>query len=616
MSRQRIGIALRSGVARLGGGALVVAASCGGTRIGPPRSGGPPTVLLVTIDTLRADRVGCYGRADAGTPMLDELAARGVRFAAAHTTAPLTLPAHSSIMTGRSVPAHGVRNNGTFALPPEIPTLAERFEAAGYATGAFISSPVLKRRHGLARGFQRYDDAIAEIPANVGRIVVHYAERSGRETVSRAIAWLLDQEGRPAFLWVHLWEPHSPYRPPPPFAERFRDDRYQGEVAAADAALKRLIDGIASLGRADGLLVVVSGDHGEALGDHGEQTHGLFLYEEVLRVPLIVSGPSWGVRHAVIEELASVADIAPTLAELARLPALPGTDGLSLAAALAGGPMPKRGGVFAESWLPRFDFGWSGLQAYLSGHRKLIRAPRPELYDLEADPEEMHDLAGERPGEVRELTSQLLAEVSRAAAASRGRAQVGATEKELETLRTLGYAGTGRVVEADDAVDPNRADPKDRVEVVHKHDRALFLLADGKPLEARTLLEEALEIEPDDPALLFQYAQTFIVAKDLPGAERVLRRAVRVHPDYGLAWYRLGQVLAQLGKDEEERAAYEKAIEHDPYNVAPRLALAESLIEAGQIEKARQVVEAARKLAPEDEQIEALMARMDAARSR
>ncbi|UCF67884.1 MAG: sulfatase-like hydrolase/transferase, partial [Acidobacteriota bacterium] len=276
---------------------------------------------------------------------------------------------------------------------------------------------MLARRYGLARGFDVYDDKIDRPPPRGAQLVVHYEERAGLKTVDRAISWLLDQPGQPAMLWVHLWEPHIPYRPPPPLNERYRDDPYQGEVAAIDAIVGRLIDALRPLGRDGNALIAMASDHGEALGDHGEDTHGLFLYDEVMRVPWIVHGPAWGVRRATIEAPVSVVDIAPTLLEMAGIEPLDAIDGLSLAAALrADAGVPARAGVFAESWLPKLDFGWSGLRAVVSGDLKYVEAPRPELYDLTLDPGELDDLherAAARALDARATLAQLVAHSER-----------------------------------------------------------------------------------------------------------------------------------------------------------------------------------------------------------
>ncbi|MCU0230605.1 MAG: sulfatase-like hydrolase/transferase [Acidobacteria bacterium] len=561
---------------RLGLAALVAGClACDRGERATPVSG-PPTILLVSIDTLRADRVGCYGRRGAGTPALDALAAEGVRFETAQTTAPLTLPAHASLLAGRTLPAHGVYDNGTFALPEAIPTVAESFEKAGWATGAFVSSPVLARRYGLARGFAQYDDEIAKPSAQSG-IVMYYDERPGTETVARALAWLERQAEKPALLWVHLWEPHAPYAPPPAQAARFPDDPYQGEVAAADDALAQLLDGIGRLGRRSRLLAVVTSDHGEGLGEHGEPTHGVFLYRSTMAVPLVISGPAWGIRQgAEIGAPVSLADVSPSLLELAGLPPLPGADGYSLAPALTGkGALPSRPGVMAESHLPQLEFGWSGLRAVVRGDLKLIEAPRPELFDLARDPREAEDLSGARPAEVgllREAGTDLLRR-ARAGAPEGGSAR-SATSEELAQLQALGYAGSGRRTAGGGLIDPTAADPKDRARFLELHDRAAELARTGRHADALAIFAELERVEPRNPSLLFQHGQALIVAGRYDEAIAVFSRAVTVDPQFGMAWYRLGQLLDQRRDVAGAETAYRRAIEADPIALDPRKALA------------------------------------------
>lgn len=590
----------------------LLAGGCSGDRGAASRGAAseePPTVLLVTIDTLRADRVGCYGRDGAGTPRLDALAAAGARFSAAQTTAPITAPAHASILTGRTLPAHGVLENGTFALPVEIPTLAEAFRGKGWATGAFISSQVLARSHGLSRGFDVYDDQMPRRDLRQGA-VLSYAQRRGVETVDVALAWLATIGRRPAFLWVHLFEPHLPYAPPPEFAALHPNDPYQGEVATADSVLGRLLDGLAAEGRGERRLVVVASDHGEGLGEHHEQAHGIYLYQGVMRVPLVVHGPAHGIRTGVLDEVVSVCDIAPTLAELTGLPPLAGADGASLAGLLTGkGPGPTRPGVFAESHTPRLQHGWSGLRAFVSGSAKLIEAPRPEFYDLAADPEESEDLAGQRPAEVDDALRALTGMVARAReVAPQESAERVATEEEMAQLRALGYAASGRRAEEGDLVDRDATDPKDRGEFIARYDKALAKSESKHPEQALPLFEELLALEPDNPALLESYGRALILTGELERAIEVFRHAVEIDPDYGLGWHRLGQLLDNRKDARGAEAAYRRAISADPLSIVSCKALASLLAEQGRFEEAIPVLEQAEALDGKDEAVRALLA--------
>jgi arylsulfatase A-like enzyme len=397
-----------------------------------------PSILLVTIDTLRADRVGAYGDAQARTPHLDALARSGLAFDRAYSPAPLTLPSHTTILTGLLPPAHGVRGNGAFALGPGPPTLAEALRARGLRTAAFVGGFPLSRRFGLDRGFEHYDDRMEKAPG----LHFEFAERRASEVVSAARTWLAAATG-PVFVWVHLFDPHAPYDPPPAFAG---PDPYRGEIAAADAALGDLM--AAWDARKGPSYVAVTSDHGEAFGEHGEESHSLFVYDATLHVPLVLRGHGLpaGRRQATPVGLA---DLAATL--LARVggagPSLPGRD-------LTATPLPAVP-LYAETLAPRLDFGWSDLRAWRDSRFKLVRAPRPELYDVDADPGETRDLARSDP----RRTAAMDAALGEALAAMGERESVRRPDSEAaERLRALGYAqgpgGTG-----------SGADPKDRVEV-------------------------------------------------------------------------------------------------------------------------------------------------------
>jgi arylsulfatase A-like enzyme len=565
-----------------------------------------PTVLLITVDTLRADRVGAYGHPDAGTPHMDTLARDGALFESAQTTAPLTLPGHASILTGRSVPAHGVLNNGTFVLPESLPTLAEAARDAGFETGAFVSAEVVARRYGLDRGFGLYDDHVPKLAKKDDGMVVHYPERSAKDTVARTLTWLEDRGDAPALAWVHLWEPHAPYAPPEPFASRHPNDDYQGEVATTDAAIGELLEGVRRLGRGGRLLTVLTSDHGEALGAHGEPTHGVFLYREVLRVPLIVTGPAWNIAPSRHQLPVSVADIAPTLVDLLELPRLEGADGLSLAGLLAGsGPPPERAAVFAESHLPRLEYGWSGLRALVGPETKLIDAPRIELYDRAGDPGEQDNLAPQRPEQVDRAQQRLgrLLEQGREVAPAPADAQRQASQEDLEQLEALGYVTTGRSAAVGALVDPEAADPKDRVDALASFDEAVTQMRSGQPGRAAEVLRGLLEQDPRSPALLRQLGQAQIFAERFAEAEQTFERLVEVSPDFDLAWLRLGQLRGRRGDLEGEQAAYERAVALNPRRMQNHKALASVLMQRKQLRRAIDVLEQARELDPTDPEI-------------
>ncbi|HEY8120956.1 MAG TPA: sulfatase, partial [Myxococcota bacterium] len=413
----------------------------------------PERVLLITVDTLRADHVGAYGDELARTPALDALAAAGARFDAAISPTPITLPAHTTLMTGLEPPHHGVRGNGVFALPAEIPTLAAQLQGEGFATAAFVGAIVLDRRYGLARGFDHYDDAMSLRHSAKGG---GYAERRAEAVVDSAIAWL---EAAPSrwFVWVHVYDPHAEYDPPPAWKDRIPRDAYRSEIAYADAQLRRLFELVSARWRDGKTLIVATADHGESLGEHGEPTHSFTLYDATQRVPLLVAGP--GIEAGtVVANVVRLADLAPTLLALAGAKPLPETDGMDVSGALRGSDGAERL-AYLETIDTRLNQGWSPLYGVRGPRWKYIRAPRPELYDLIADPGERRDLSSSEPRIAQELDR----EVSRAHAGARALAWASAAPSAAERaqLESLGYVGAAPAREPDLTV--GGTDPKDVV---------------------------------------------------------------------------------------------------------------------------------------------------------
>ena len=374
--------------------------------------GGPRNLLVVTLDTLRADHVGSYGYAAARTPRFDGLAARGLRFARAATVVPLTLPAHSSLFTGTFPARHGVLDNGGYYLGEEHETLAEVLKPRGFRTGGFISAFVLDSRWGIEQGFERYFDDfdLSRFEKQAGMDAI---QRPGHETVDEALRWLAAERERPFFLWVHLYDAHTPYAAPREYAAQFPRSlagAYDAEIAYADAQLGRLLDALEADGRLGRTVVAVLGDHGELLGEHGELTHGFFVYDSAVRIPLVVAAP--GLAPRVVKDQVRIVDVMPTLLELLGLRAPPAVQGTSLLPLARGERLNLM--ALSESWFPRFHYGWSELQAIQDERFKLIRAPRRELYDLERDPLETADLAAFDPRRVETLERALEELIGRA----------------------------------------------------------------------------------------------------------------------------------------------------------------------------------------------------------
>ena len=419
-----------------------------------------PNVLIVSIDTLRADRLASYGYAHAQTPVLDRLAASGLRFTQATTVAPLTLPAHASLFTGTFPTFHGVRDNGQFYLADEQTTLAEVFKGQGYRTGGFVGAFVLDRRWGIAQGFDTYFDNFDlskyELAAGIDA-----AQRPADEVVSRAMAWLKEASNKPSFAWVHLYDPHAPYAAPEPFASRFpatMHGAYDAEVAFVDAQVGRLLD---ALGDArDETIVVVTGDHGESLGEHQEQQHGFFVYDAVTQVPLIVAAP--GISPGAPTDQVRIVDVMPTVLEAAGIPVPAAVQGRSLLPAARGQRLDLL--ALSESWYPRYHYGWSELTAVRDGRYKFIAAPRRELYDLLNDPGERTNLAPFNPQRVAALERALGEITGATSGSSKPQAPQQVDPDVEERLRALGYVGSSLSPRA--LEDRPRGDPKDKIGLV------------------------------------------------------------------------------------------------------------------------------------------------------
>jgi len=460
---------------------LLACAACAGDAPKPEKR---LNVLLITIDTLRANRVGGYGGPAVPTPNIDRLARRGTLFLRAFAHTPQTLPSHASILTGTTPLAHGVHDNIDFVVGPENVTLAEELKARGYATAAFVSASPLDSRFGLDQGFDVYDDTFR----NPGAPKISPAEQKAETTVEKALAWLGSAGGGPWFLWIHLWDPHAEYAPPEPFATEYRDRPYDGEVAYTDFALGPLLQALETSGAAARTLTVLTADHGEGLGDHGEKTHGYLAHNATLWVPLVISAPKLGPFRS--EAAVSQSDIMPTLLDLLCVPAPAATQGRSLRPALAGKSLTARP-IYIESLSPYYEMGWAPMQGFIAANEKFVRAPLPELYDLAQDFGEEKNLAPTAGLAARGTELDRLIAGLTPAAPPNARAR---TSPELkEKLASLGHvaragASPKTAFTADD-------DPKTLLPLLNRIAEAYDLKAQGKEDEAVRRLE-AIVREP------------------------------------------------------------------------------------------------------------------------
>jgi choline-sulfatase len=582
------------------------------------RPGSRPNVLLVTIDTLRADRLGCYGDAAAATPTLDGLAARGVRFVTGLAHVPLTGPSHASILTGLTPLRHGMRDNGRFTLPSAVPTVAEAFRTAGYRTAAFVSGFPLDRRFGLGRGFDLYED---RLPHGNDRRRAPYVERTAEATTRVALQWLQGQP-EPWFAWVHYFDPHAPYEPPGELATRFASRPYDGEVAFVDQQLGALLAGIGADART---VVLVTADHGESLGEHGEDTHGVFVYEATLRVPWILAGPGIGPRVSSVT--ARGIDVAPTLLDYAGLRPPSAVDGRSLRPAAEGKAMADAP-AYAESLFARLNLGWAELFAWREGNWKLIEAPRPELFALDTDAAEARNVADGH----RDQTDRLRRGLRAALETRPPEAALSGTSEAEERLRSLGYLGGTAPASA------SRRDPKEGIGLLRRLERGLAE-ARANPTLAIGELTAVLEEEPRMPlarryrAIACQAAGKYEAAiEDLRALDResplnaedlvlmaetlrlarrgeealpFLDRAAQLEPGSPEPPLMKARVLRALGRAEEAAASYAKTLALVPGHIEAERGLAEISIEKGGLAGAAERLE--RIVAADPDDVEALV---------
>lgn len=556
--------------------ALIALGSTSGCNLVGWHSGPPPhakSVLLVTIDTLRADHVGAYGAEGVATPHLDALAARGVRFETAITAAPLTLPSHTSILTGMDPPDHGVRHNGTFKLGPEVTTLAERFQEAGWATGAFVGAVVLKARYGLDQGFDVYDDEIHGGKAAPGGFV----ERSAAEVVDAARAWLARTEG-PFFLWVHFYDPHMDYKAPPEFAARFPDRPYDAEIAYTDFQLGRLLDGLRAAGRLERTLVVLTSDHGESLGEHGETTHSSALYDSVLEVPLLFAGPGLPAGRAV-PGVVRVKDIAPTVLAQVGLEALPEARGDDLSPLLAGSPAPdpRDGIAYAETLATMLDNGWAPLHAIRTDEWLYVRSPRAELYDVRSDPHQRDNLVESQPERARPHQERLDGLVQAALAHEKNGTTLEVDDDTRAQLHALGYAiSDGPVVQTG-------IDPKDGRHYLPLLHRAMGAYEAGQIELAEELFLEVSEKLPGSARSNSQLASIYYQEGRFKRALRHVELAISFDPRTPLHHAVRAEILTAMGKTEEARVAYQQAAAIDPEAPWSRVGLMWEALDRGDV---------------------------------
>lgn len=535
-------------------------------------------LLVITLDTTRADHIGTYGSTLVETPALDRLGAEGIVFEQAMTTAPLTLPAHSSIFTGKFPPEHGARDNGGFFLGPEHETLAEVLKARGYATGGFVSAFVLDSKWGIDQGFETYVD---DFDVSIGRSrSAGEIQRPANEVVDRALPWLESVKDGRFFAWLHFYDPHTPYAPPEPYKSQYAGHPYRGEVAFTDAQVGRVVQFLEERGLLEKTVIMVIGDHGESLGEHGEDQHGFFIYEAATHVPFIVRTPFEGTRGRRVADAVRAVDLMPTALELLGAQAPAGISGRTLTPLMAGTAQTLDLEGYAEAMYPLHHYGWSELRALRAGRYKLIDAPRPELFDLQEDPKETTNIFEQR----RSLGDLM---VSRLRQMEQAFTQVAAAQPAEDVdpevrarLAALGYVGSFVASASDPRTD--RADPKDKVEIFNLLGTARERTADPNSFD--TVVGILRRVVTEDPNVIdawFKLGNAYFRAGRFREAIENYTRALELKPDYDIAVINIASAYRQLGDDEAAIAGFEHYLRIGPKDAYVRYQLGEIYLDRG-----------------------------------
>jgi arylsulfatase A-like enzyme/tetratricopeptide (TPR) repeat protein len=546
-----------------------------------PAPGARPNLLIITIDTLRADRVGAYG-GSLKTPNIDRLASRGVLFERAFAQATTTLPSHTSLLLGLTPLHHGVHDNSNFTVGTGFLTMAEHLKAAGYATAAFISGFPLDSRFGLNRGFDLYDETLEQHGSNE----LSYRERQAGDVLARSLEWLSDRSG-PWFAWIHIFDPHHPYEPPEPYRTQFKDRLYDGEVAYVDASLKALVDKIEGQAWGANTVVMLAADHGEGLGDHGEDTHGFLAYNTTLQVPLVVCAP--GLKAGRTGQVAALVDVFPTACELLGLATPPGLDGVSLVPAAKGRKLAKRA-VYFEAMFPYYSRGWAPVYGFVEGPEKFIESPIPESYDLSGDFGEAKNLIPPKdPAPLRARLAKVTAGLS---PTDRAGQEKRLDRETQERLRSLGYVSSPQPVHK--AAFGPEDDVKTLLPFHLRCQEARTLFDQGRAAEAIDLLKHVLGEREDFDGAYSALGMIYALQGRVADALAVFRRGLEVLPANYMIASPFIHMLLKVGRfDEVIRVVaadgrYPFETIADSWNV-----LGEAYLNAGQLDNARKALGAA-----------------------
>ena len=539
-----------------------------------------PSVILITLDTVRADRMGFLGSKQGLTPQLDVLASQGVVFEHAYSQAPITPVSHATILTGTYPQYHGIRNFGD-RLPPSVPFLPEILHAQGYHTGAFVGSIILDPKNGFASGFERgfdvYDAGFHR--QKTGERREASMQRRGDVTLGHVLEWLGQQQGKPFFLWFHLWDAHDPYNPPEPFRSRFPGAPYNGSIAYLDATVGKLLDYLRNQGLYDNTLIAVAADHGESLGDHGELTHSIFLYDSTIHVPLLLKFPGNRFVGQHVNASASLVDLSPTLLEALGQKLPQAMQGHSLLP-LIGNPHPENRPSFATGDHSERSFGWSALVSLRVGDQLFVRAPLPELYDLASDPGAKINLYRRNRIAALRLASQLDNFVKNISTGAPQALQDGLTEKSREQLSALGYVASGKPPTS------SSIDPKDRIDVANDMHDASLAIEEGKEATVIPLLLRVVAKDPQIQAAQYYLGIAYSRKGNFAKAIPPLRKAVELRPDALMAQYELAICLYETSDLKTAATYFEILVENRPDWSDARYSLASIYARTGRPQEA------------------------------
>jgi arylsulfatase A-like enzyme/predicted Zn-dependent protease len=586
---------------------------------------GPFNFILITVDTLRADRISCYGFPRIKTPTIDNFAQQGIKFERCISQTPLTLPSHTSLLTGTYPTFHGVRDNGGFLVPQELTTLAEVFKNAGYQTAAFVAAYVLDSKWGLNQGFDLYYDKFDL--SKYKTISLGNVQRRGDEVINEALAWLEDHHQQKFFTWIHLYDPHTPYDPPSPFKEEYPNHPYLGEIAYTDSQLGRLWSYLEKKGLTDNTILIFTSDHGESLGEHQEKTHGFFIYQEGVHVPLIFVLPERELQGASRSSVVTLVDVMPTVLELAHLPLPREVQGRSLLSVFAQ-EREEESWAYSETYYPRFHYGWSELKGWQNQRYKLIMAPRLELYDLVKDPEENKNLIDDLPQLGRQLLARLEEFINET---SQGAFEIDYTHIDEETrqkLTALGYIGT--FTRQEDLQGRKLGDPKDKIHIFNQLSEARETGLKGNFAQAVKLIEEIIRDDPEvidayftlgnlyfkhqefDKALeqffivldknprdaftIINIANCYIMKGEFERGEEFLQDKLKSIPPDSQVYLILGNIEFALKKYDEAEKAYRECLRLNPSSASAYTALGGIYVIQDRLSEAEESLRQAAKL--------------------